>query len=502
MKNIYKYFFVFTLLFLTVGCEDGFDELNTNKVDPIAVDPAFLVNNAILGLGLPNGTLYYELAIVQQIVTPFTGVLTGGNFNQESGSAADLWNDYYQNVIKYTRDAIASLADSPERSNLLNMSRILQAYAFMVLTDTYGDIPYSQGGIGLTEQIVFPSYDSQESIYTDIISELTAASAALNASGGDESEVLFAGDITKWKEFGNSLLLRAGMRLSEVNPSLAQSTVAAAFAAGVISSNDNNAMILHDANYGFGIGNTLNSNESANFFLVDSFVDYLQGNNDPRLGSIAVRYDGATNASEQTSDVRNTDPGVQIGMPLGFDSGGIVGQATTDGLASFYEYSQADRERQASFLAPTYIVTYAQTQLTLAEAALKGWVTGDAETFYNAGVRAHMEQMALSSADSAIPSGDIDAYLAANPFDSTEEQIGEQYWVACFLNGPEAFANFRRTGYPALTPNPFVGQDITGDFINRLIYPDSEASVNPENLNAAIANQGPDNLDTNVWWDE
>ena len=115
-----------------------------------------------------------------------------------------------------------------------------------------------------------------------------------------------------------------------------------------------------------------------------------------------------------------------------------------------------------------------------------------------------MLQMAQYDPASAIPLADINAYLTANPFDPANamEQIGNQYWVASFLNGPEAFANFRRTGYPALAKNPFPGPDITGDFINRLTYPTSEISVNSANLNEAVSRQGPDDLDTKVWWDK
>ena len=119
------------------------------------------------------------------------------------------------------------------------------------------------------------------------------------------------------------------------------------------------------------------------------------------------------------------------------------------------------------------------------------------------GVRAHMEQMALYSDDSAIPEEEVNAYLAENPFSSATaiEQINTQYWVASFLNGPEAFANFRRSGFPDLAPNPFPNQDISEDFIRRLTYPSSEIAVNLDNVNAAVARMGPDNLDTRVWWD-
>ncbi len=103
-----------------------------------------------------------------------------------------------------------------------------------------------------------------------------------------------------------------------------------------------------------------------------------------------------------------------------------------------------------------------------------------------------------------IPTADIDTYLGANPFDADNalEQINTQYWVASFLNGPEAFANFQRSGFPTLAPNPFPAQDISGDFINRHTYPNDEIAVNGDNLAEAVSRMGPDNLDTKVWWDQ
>lgn len=387
----------------------------------------------------------------------------------------------------------------------MQMARIVQAYAFMVLSDTYGDIPYFDGGKGFTDQVVFPTYDAQQDIYPDIFQELQSAVAGLNAAGGTEnSEVLYGGDIDKWKRLGNSLLVRAGMRLSKVDESQAQQIVAAAYQAGTMQSNEDNFVIRHDNNYQNAFGATLNGTEANNFFLVATFVDYLKENDDPRLGAIAVRYVGATSGPEQTADRASTDPAVQIGMPMGNDNNSAVTAAENAGLASFYDFTQADRTRVVKVDAPMYLATYAQTQLLLAEAAQRGWINGDAAEFFENGVRAHMEQMADYDPASTIEGAAIEAYLAAHPYDSGNalEQINTQYWVASFLNGPEAFANFRRSGYPEIAPNPFPSQDLTSEeFIRRLTYPSSEIGVNTDNVNAAIARMGPDILDTRVWWD-
>lgn len=496
----------------TVACDKGFDELNQNKTSPTTIDPALLLNTAIINASFPVKSLIFDVGIVQQMVTPNGGVLAGANFNQDSRDVtmAPLWAGYYQNVVKYTNDVIALTKDVPAKSNLYNMARIFQAYAFMVLTDEYGDIPYSEAGAGYFTQTFFPKYDAQQDIYNKLIQELTEASAAMNTAGTIETADLFyAGNVDKWKKFGYSLLLRAGMRLSKVDATRAQSTVQAAFAGGVILNNADNGVILHDANYTQPMGGTLNGTEGANFYLAKPFVDHLKNTADPRLSSIAIRYVGATSGPGQTPAVGTTDPARQIGMPIGKDNGTIVAAATADGLASFYDYSQVDRRRMAKTFAPVFLVTAAQTNLLLAEARFRGWLTaGTAAQYFQDGVKAHMDQMAAYDAASAVPGAARDTYLAANPLAAGREleQINTQYWIASFLNGPEAFANFRRSGFPALTPNPY-GQpsnpDVpNGTFIRRLTYPTSELSVNATNVNAAIARQGADKLSTRVWWDK
>jgi hypothetical protein len=514
MKKIMQYSWLACILFLA-ACDKGFDELNRNKTAATSVDPVFQLNSAIANLGFPGSALTYDMGIVQQIITPNSGVLTGANFNQDNrDNTQQMWQQYYRNVIRNTKDIIGRTKSTADRSNLYNMTRILQAYTFMQLTDTYGDIPYTQGGAGYSDAVFLPVYDAQQAIYTDLIKEFTEASAALNATGRIETgDALYGGNIARWKKFGYSLLLRAGMRLSKVDPARAQQVVQAAFAGGVITTNADNAVLRHDPNFVQGIGNTLNATEAANFYLAAPFVDYLKSTNDPRLSAIAIRYKGATSGSDQTVARGSTDAADQVGMPFGYDNTSIRPIATGLGLASFYDFSQVDRRRMAKNTAPTFFVTAAQTNLLLAEARHRGWIsTGTVQGHYEAGVRAHMEQLASYDAGSAVPASAIDAYLAANPFDASKalEQINTQYWIASFLNGPEAWANFRRSGFPALAPNPFAGKDLKREsFIRRLTYPNSEISVNKANYDVAVGRMkgqnggvGGDDLDTRVWWDK
>jgi hypothetical protein len=507
MKKILKlHMLVFAVL--SIGsCDKGFDELNTSKTAAISIDPVFILNRATVGSAFTTGSLIYEMGIVQQVISPNSGVLTGANYNQDNRSSTQAnWQNYFQNVIKNTKDVLAFTKDDPARSNLYNMARILEANAFMVLTDSYGDIPYSQGGGGYTEQIFFPVYETQESIYPKIIQELTEASAALDAGKRIETaDVLYSGNIAKWKKFGYSLLLRAGMRLGKVDANKAQAAVTAAFSGGVILLNADNASIRHDANYMSPIGNTLNSTEAANFYLTKPFVDALKSNSDPRLPAIAIRYVGATSGTSQTVASGSTTASMQIGMPMGKDNATVAAAAAADGLASFYEYSQLDRRRLAKTTAPNFLVTAAQTNLLLAEAKFKGWITStvSAAEYFNLGIRAHMEQVSSVDAASSIPQADRDTYVNARAalFAGNElREINYEYWIASLLNGPEAFANFRRSGFPVLAPNPYPGSEVPGAFINRLTYPNSEISVNSVNVQAAIDAQGPDNLATKVWW--
>ncbi|MFL5746874.1 MAG: SusD/RagB family nutrient-binding outer membrane lipoprotein, partial [Niastella sp.] len=461
MKKIANYILAISLLYLTASCEKNLSKLNVNETNSTTLDPALLLNQAIINTSFPVKSLVFDMGIVQQMITPNGGVLAGANFNQDSRDVTTqpLWTAYYQSVIKNTYDAIAKSKDLSTRTNMYNMGRIYQSYVYMILTDEFGEIPYTQGGAGLAEHINFPKYDRQQDIYPAIIQELTDAAAALTTTSTIETgDVLYAGNVAKWKKFAYSLLLRAGMRLSKIDPAKAQSTVQAAVAGGVITDNADNAYIRHDANFTQPIGSTLNGSEAANFYLTKPFVDQLKNTNDPRLQAIAIRYVGAKSGAGQTVAVGSTDPAKQIGMPMGYDNGTIVSQATADGLTSFYDYSQADRRRILKVSSPVFLVTAAQTNLLLAEARFRGWITsGTAAQYFSDGIKAHMDQMATYDVNSAISATARDTYVSANPLTPGTElqQINTQYWIASFLNGPEAFANFRRSGFPALTPNPY-----------------------------------------------
>ena len=508
MKKTYQIILSAVVFLIASSCDSGFDSLNQSKTSATSINPVFLLNNAVINSSPPGGTLNYEIGIVQQLISPNTGVLLGANFNQVNINATNqVWINYYQNVIKYTHEVIVHTKDDAARKNLYNMARIVQANAFMVLTDTYGDIPYDDAGKGFTDVVLFPTYQVQQSIYTNVISELTDAAGALDPAGTIESaDVLYNGNVAKWKKFGYSLLLRAGMRLVKADAQKAQATVSAAFAGGVITANADNAVNKHDANYVNPLGNTLNGTEAANFYLAEPLVNSLKNNNDPRLSAIAVRYVGASSGASQTSAIATTAAANQYGLPVGStDSQADVLGKSLPGGGARYAFSQLDRARLAKRTSPLFIVTAAQTNLLLAEAAVRGWVSGTPSQYFSDGVKAHMDQMASYDAGSTVAAADRDNYIAAHPLDTSTTnasfaQINYEYWIASLLAPHEAWANFRRSGYPALAANPYSGRTV--DFITRLTYPVSETLVNTANVQAAITGQGPDALDTKVWWNK
>ncbi len=503
LPKLYLAGLVLSLLLIS-SCDEGFDELNTNPSRLTSIEPVFQLNRAITSSAPVYGNLTYETTIVRQMFTPFTGVGTGANLNIDNRSQTQgNWQRTYRNVIKGLVDGLAS-AD-PSKTNLNSILRIWKAWAFLFMTDTYGDVPYFEAGRAFLDDIAFPAYDAQEAVYDDLLNELSTASAALNSNNDAiGQEAMYSGDVDTWKRLGYSLMLRAAMRLVNVNPSKAQAFVSEAIAGGLMTSNADNAVVRHNNDFQNPVGTNLNGGQAPFYYLDQEFVNWMKEHNDPRLSRIAVRYIGARSEGEQTEAVADRTFDAQRGIPQGFDVTNINPVAEAEGLASLYDYSQLDRTRLGSSLAPSFLVTYSQTLLLHAEAVARGWVNGDAAALYEAAIRANMEQFASWPGNTEISQSEIDAYVAANPLETGQEieQINEQYWMSSFLNGPEAWANFRRTGFPAVSPNPWPGGDLkTEDFIRRLTYPDSELTINRDNLQVAISRQGPDLLDTRVWWD-
>ena len=516
MKTIKHFILVGAAMLFTWGCDEDFVEVNTNPYAVTDVDPALLFAGA---QRTHLGTWTAEHTIVQQFVTPYNqGATLGFNFNEDiDGVNNPKWDQSYPTVIRNMVQAINLLGEETERINLLSMLRIWKAQVFMGLVDEYGDVPYFEAGKAVSEGIFSPVYDDDAAIYEDLEKEIREATAALNPSADYVSADLFYGSnaenatgnaadqVAKWKKLGNSLLLRLGMRYSKVNPTKAQSIVSEAFAGGVMTANADNAYVKYDGTLYVHDQNNGLRNFSQFNYAAEPFVDQLKSTNDPRAKFILATFDDpGTVANDADPD---TELANQFGVPIGVNNTEL---ADPDGpyrgsRGGGLNYSQINIWIVGSPAAPEFWVTYAQTSLLLAEAAERGWVSGDAKTFYENGIRANMEVYSLYPNATPIPDADINAYLAEPDvaYNTTDaiELINTQYWIVNFRNGTEAFANFKRSGYPALSPN-LSNNNLNGEFARRMSYPDREASSNAENYAGAVALMGSDNLVSRVFWDE
>jgi hypothetical protein len=369
----------------------------------------------------------------------------------------------------------------------MGMTRILRVFIYSRLTDLHGDIPYSEAGQGYTSGILKPKYDAQKDIYMDMLKELEEAVAQITSSTTmGVSDLMFQGDTAKWKAWGNSMMLRLAMRLTKADSATAKAWAEKAVAGGTMTSNDHIAMVPHtDGPEG------INKNGHGEVFDADgnprmskTFVDWLK--DDPRLPILAARR------SDGSTAVANL-----MGMP-----NGSTGETVPDTSI----YAEPNRNVITKRDVPMVFQTYAEVRLLKAEMAFRGWsVPGDAKTHYEAGVKAAMQMLSsIYPNAAAISDAEVDAYLALKPYDASKgwEMISEQYWAATLLNEYEAFSNWRRTGFPTLTPTNDPGNVTGGTIPRRLIYPTGEESTNAENFAAAIARQGPNDFVTRVWWDK
>lgn len=459
--------------------------------------------------------------------------------------AASLWGSVLsggnRGAIRDIQTVISKWKDDPANAQNYQIARIVRAYIFQRLTDLHGDIPYSQAG--QPDSYSYPVYDKQEDIYNDLLNELDDAQANLGtgtASMG-EQDLYYSGDLAKWKKFANSLMLRAAMRLSKVNPTKAAEYAAKAYKNGVITETADNCVLNHEG----GVTTNDSSEPYAKIivhedpgvaYINETFMNVLTSTHDPRIPLIMCVYP----TDYDTKDVdpaiaANSAPELQKALP-GFFS---MSPSSDYAISKYYpEYtdevlletdspnyykkthSQPNRSTYADPTAPTFVCTAAQTNLLLAEAAYRGWISGNAEDFYKAGVRCAMEQFSQFPSTNAknlyntyLSGTAVADYLAANPFDSSKalEQINTQYWITCFFDEYETFANWRRSGYPELQEKCSVHENWTqlGQYgpaiVRRMPYPSSELQINTANYQDALSRMGLTNENdfnnTRVWWD-
>jgi len=508
MKAKIYFLFLGAMLLVLGGCDQGFEDINSSPYVVSKLDPPLLFANAVRQTD--PGSWEVEATIVQQFMNAYNlGATAGPNFNEDTDNFnRPKWDNMYPNTINLLVKAINLAKREPGRTNLLSMMRIWKAYSFMMMADTYSDVPYSEAAKG-DLNIFSPKYDDDQAIYDSLYIELKSATDALDPAGDYVSADLFyrsggnaATQVPQWKKLGNSLLLRLGMRYSKLNPTKAQSIVSEAVTRGVMQSNADDAYILHNSNYNNPLNNGPRTNNVYYYYVAEPLVNFLKNTSDPRAKYMIGKYADPSKATTTSPDVTLAN---QFGFPVGFDSETIKAQSFNRGtLGGGLNYSQLNYNVVGSVEAPSFFVTNSQTKLLMAEAAQRGWISADPQTLYEDGVRAAMDQWVKYPGAAAIPLSDQNTYLAQPDvaFNSTDalELINTQYWVSNFTNGPEAFANFRRSGYPALSPNLYNNK-LNGGFIRRLAYPNIEALQNQVNNAAAASAIGGDVLTTRVFWD-
>ncbi len=411
--------------------------------------------------------------------------------------------------------------DRPAAANLTNIATIMQVLALSSITDVYGDIPYTEA-LKAKQGITLPAYDTQESIYTSMLTRLETATAALNPSlaGPTNDAFTYKGNVASWKRFGYSLMLKLAMRLTKVAPATAKTYAEKAAAGGVFTSVSDDAYVLADDANGYTNGNGAALATAADVYQVrwsKTLIDYLQATNDPRLTRIA-EVPAAGFAANNSVTAGNSTASAQIGLPNGYDlNGGATDISRSPGypgstgtgadvtpIGRYSRPTAAFRNRSA----PQFILTYAETELLLAEAATRGFtVTGSAATHYKNAVSAGIQSLGKFGSALVIDAATADAYAAANPLTTANplKQINEQYWATTGIlqNFNEAWHNWRRSGFPVLTPVNYTGSFSNGTIPRRQPYPTGEATLNTASYSAALGRlSGGDTWTSRVWWDK
>ncbi|MDR1341830.1 MAG: SusD/RagB family nutrient-binding outer membrane lipoprotein [Prevotellaceae bacterium] len=536
MKKIFLYIAVAALGLAGLnGCND-FGDMN---VDPEHLSEEGLINSSynmvftmtqVQALGSDwdvwrNGIIYGSTMLQHTTSVDWSYVF----YTYDEAYNSAFWDVYCSDnrgVVREIIKIVNKWEGQEEFKNDYQIARIMKAYIFHRMTDLYGDIPYSEAG-RITD-VLYPKYDTQKAIYDDLLKELDEAQAAISGSSSQlgSADLYYGGDASKWKKFANSLMLRVAMRLSKVDENTAKTWAAKALANGVITSTDENAMLRHTDGIATNdsaepYGKIFSESNPDAFFISETFMNMLTGANDPRIALIGtVCTDPGKGYTNSAYEKGNPDPTVQKGMPVGYN---LAGGQWDLSLASGYPggnfksvYSVPSRYTYADpAKGVTMIVTHAETQLLLAEAHVRGWITaGSAEDYYNAGIRAAMEQFKFYSGATELyaqyltPAA-VDTYVTANALTGSNEnkykQINTQYYITTFCDEYESFANWRRSGYPELTPvNKAYPDCVTnGTIPRRFTYPSGEAQSNPANYLEAVRRLSDgDRMTSRVWWDK
>lgn len=554
--------FMTTGVAMTSCSDDTLSNINTDKTKVSNLDPNAQLTTALL-------QTYGDFSLMdtyRNYITGFTQHFAGGwNVTNYAGSnfAEDdisrrIWDRYYEISIKNLVDAIHKSEDKP---NLNAALRIHRVYLTAVLADIYGDVPASEAGLGYIAGISTPKYDTVEELYNWFFEELTACEALLGTGtdniSGDVTSM--GGDVAQWKKYANALRMRYAMRISDVNPQKAQDEFEKAVAAGAISSAADDVYIKYaDSPYTYydgandydfrtnALSEILYGQDATSPTFVSSTLFYqMQRTADPRLYRICRHYYNIKRSQVKPDKEENIDLTDEV---LAYFERTQTGEEPCNPGAAWYSdwmnvpatselptlqkkadmdantYDNADFRARAmrphlniDFEMPNTpgdLMSYAEVEFLLAEAKTKGWnVSGDAESHYEAGVRASMQLLNNHYLTSnKISDDEINAFIAHNPLgENPKETINTQAWILHMMNPSEAWANMRRSDYPAILDrtrlgiftNGFTYTDADLSMPNRLRYPELEAQYNSANYKAAIERMGgTDNWHSKLYWDK
>lgn len=467
------------LMMLLVGCTS--DDVNTDSHVAYSMSPEPLITYAEKELSdymTTPSVNENNFRLIMQYWQETTYV-SESNYNFTARNVSNtVWADNYVNVLNNLNKAkelieqyqpVPSELDAwpARKKNQLAIIDILSVYTFQTLVDTFGDIPYSQA---LNQaQFPLPVYDDDAKIYENLITRLKVNINNLEEGKGafGDGDILYGGDIGKWKKFGNSLLLKLGITISDVNSTLAQSTINTAIANGLITDESQNGVFRYlPAMFNFNpLFEELVITGRNDFFGGKPFIDYLNATSDPRV-------------AQYFQDVK----GEYIGQTIG--AGGNFSDFSAAGIFAYTPTT------------PGNLITYTEVAFYLAEAAARFGIGGNPETLYKNAVQISFKEWGLTSQEAQD-------YLVMNPYNAAnwKKSIGEQAWVAMY-NQPVVSWNFyRRLDYPALQAPPTAIANADGKVPVRLQYPGLEATTNGTNYAKASTAIGGDKLTTKVFWD-
>lgn len=551
-----KYITIITMacaLFFASCSDEYMENMNTDPSKAATIDPNAQLTTAQLqtygDLSMMEIYRNYHYAFTQQLTGCWNTTNYGGRHTLDNNEMSRIWTSFYTQSLKNIIDAQYRTAEDAEKVNINSVLRIYRVYLMSIITDTYGDAPFSEAGLGFLEGKFNPKYDKQEDIYNAFFLELEDAVNKIDPTKDKVTgDLIYAGDVTKWQQLANSLRLRFAMRISNVNPTKAQTEFENALAAngGVITDASSDALIKYmTIAFSFGQeaysdyrGNSLSQllfgNDPANnpSYLCSTFFNQLYNSGDPRTFKISrCYYDGLMSATSPDNRVDITQEMIEKGIdfsprdpgayswepwPTGYDSDICAELAVNNPSVTATMAREVEPKLANNFLKsdnPGVVMTSAEVKFLMAEATVKKWNVGSAlaEDLYKQGVRAAMDFLTDNYGCTATTDAEFDAFIQdKGAFGHTDNQkleaINTQAWILHFTNPAECWANVRRSGYPKLkSPAEYgFGQYLTGgtEIPVRLCYPVLESSYNKKSYNEAIERMGgTDNWHSLLWWD-